>query len=125
METRIIIAGSRTFNRYSYAENKILQYIAENGINFSDIVVVSGCADGADKIGELFAQKHNIKVKKFPADWEKYGKTAGFIRNEQMANFALLENGILIAFWDGKSSGTKHMIQTARNKGIAVKVIIV
>ena len=55
----------------------------------------------------------------FPANWNKFGKSAGFRRNEQMAEVA----DALIAFWDGKSHGTKHMIEIMENKKLLVKVI--
>lgn len=76
--------------------------------------VVSGCARGADTVGEMFAEMRKIPVDKYPADWHNHGKSAGPIRNLQMAN----ESGAvgLIALWDGKSPGTKHMISVAQQK---------
>ena len=65
------------------------------------------------------AKDNNISLMCFPADWNKYGKRAGYIRNEQMAK----EADALIAFWDGKSKGTKHMIDIARSKGLLIRVI--
>lgn len=124
---RIIVAGSRTFNRYEYLEDKILKFIKENNLKLSNIEIISGTANGADKLGEKFAEKHNIKCIKFPAEWDKLGKQAGFVRNTKMANFAIENNnkGILIAFWDGKSSGTKHMIETAKKKELEVKIFVI
>lgn len=80
--------------------------------------VVSGAARGADSLGELFAKENNIPVKQFPADWNAHGRAAGPIRNRQMAEYA----DVLIAFWDGKSPGTKNMIETMLKKGKIVKV---
>jgi len=80
--------------------------------------VVSGCARGADRVGELFAEMRQIPVDKYPADWDTYGKRAGVIRNSQMANVA---QG-LVALWDEQSPGTRHMIETARNKKLPIVV---
>ena len=69
-------------------------------------------------MGEFGALHHDSPVKKFPADWGGLGKRAGYLRNEQMADYA----DALIAVWDGKSKGTKHMIDSAASKGLIVKV---
>jgi hypothetical protein len=75
--------------------------------------IVSGGANGADKLGELFAKKHNIETIIYKPDWKKYGKSAGFLRNHDIINAA--DN--VIAFWDGVSNGTKHDIDIATQKG--------
>lgn len=123
----IIIAGSRTFDNYEYLKKKVLNFISEKQIELSNICIISGTARGADKMGEDFAKELNLQLKCFPADWDKYGKQAGFIRNTQMANYAIEDDnqGILIAFWDGKSSGTKHMIEIAKKKELEVKIFII
>ena len=64
-------------------------------------------------LGAEWAANHGVPLQHFPAYWDKYGKSAGFIRNAEMGEYA----DALIAFWDGVSPGTKHMIQTMkRNK---------
>lgn len=83
-------------------------------VNISE--VVSGCAIGIDKAGEKFAKEHNIKVTQFPANWNKYKKSAGFKRNEEMADYA----DALLVIWNGTSNGTKHMIETMHNKKKAI-----
>jgi len=75
---------------------------------------------GADRLGEQWASKHGIPVKQFPAQWRKHGHSAGYKRNETMADNA----DALIALWDGKSRGTKHMIDIARRKGLPVYVLV-
>ena len=67
----------------------------------------------------------NILLKKFPANWDLYGKRAGYIRNEQMAKYAMSDNsyGVLIAFWDGKSRGIKHMIDLANKYGLEIHIV--
>jgi hypothetical protein len=79
--------------------------------NYTDIEVVSGCARGADQLGERWADERGYPVKRFPADWHKHGKRAGYLRNEEMAGYATH----LVAFWDGRSRGTKHMIDLGHN----------
>jgi hypothetical protein len=83
--------------------------------------VVCGCARGADQLGAWWAKINRIPVKQYPADWEEYGRYAGVRRNHQMADNA----DALIAFWDGKSRGTEHMIDTARKHNLKIAVVIV
>lgn len=101
---KIVIAGSRNFNNYDFLENKINELIKNKQIDITEIV--SGKAKGADFLGEKYASLNNISIKEFPANWNLYGKKAGFLRNQEMGNYA----DVLIAFWDGNSKGTKHMI---------------
>ena len=113
---RTIVAGSRDFDDYDMLENTM------NGFAkciSSEITVVSGTARGADRLGEMWAQKHDLRVRAFPADWNTYGARAGYLRNVQMAEYA----EALVAFWDGESKGTKHMIDTALEKGLIVLVV--
>jgi hypothetical protein len=81
--------------------------------------VVSGKARGADTWGEYWAKQNKIPVKAFPAEWDKYDKSAGYRRNGDMALYAK-PNGALIALWDGESRGTKHMIDLATAAGLRV-----
>lgn len=83
---------------------------------------------GADTLGERFAKENGYPIKYFPADWNKYGKAAGVIRNEEMAKYAAEyededDEGILVAFWDGKSRGTKNMIDNAEKYGLAQYIV--
>lgn len=95
---KTIVAGSRNFTNYPYLD------IVLGEFDISEIVC--GLAKGADLLGKQYALENGIKVKEFPADWKKYGKSAGFKRNKQMGDYA----EFLIAFWDGESKGTKQMI---------------
>jgi hypothetical protein len=111
---KVIIAGGRSFNDY-----KLLCEKCDKALSLkSDIEIVSGTANGADKLGEKYAKEKGYSVKQFPANWDKYGKGAGYIRNEEMAKYS----DALIAFWDGQSKGTKHMIDLANRYGLMVKV---
>ena len=111
---KVIVAGGRDFSDYQLLVEKCDKYLA----NKANIEIVSGTAKGADSLGERYANEKGYSVKTFPADWGAFGKRAGYLRNEQMANYA----NALIAFWDGESRGTKHMIDIATEKGLLVKV---
>ena len=106
---KVIIAGSRTFNNYGYFKEKMLE--VQKQIDIDEII--SGMAKGSDLMGAYWGERHNIPVKKFYADWGKYGNAAGYIRNVEMAQAA----DFLIAFRDGKSKGTKHIIDTMKKQG--------
>ena len=113
---KIIIAGSRDFNDYEFLKKKLVNL---RDLFIDDDVIISGHARGADALGERFAKEYNIPLKLFPADWNKYGKSAGYIRNKEMADNA----DVLVAFWDGKSRGTKNMINIAIDKGLEVHIV--
>ena len=125
---RIIIAGSREFDDYELLKIEVLRLIKEmrdEGYIFKkrDIEIISGTARGADKLGERFAKEFKIKCTRMAADWDKYKKRAGYLRNAQMSAYAKEDKvGILVAFWNG-SRGTKHMIDLANKDGLKVKVI--
>ena len=118
---RIIVAGSRDFNDYLLLQTKLTDYLLP--LTDGEIEIISGTARGADTLGEQYESAHNLKCVKFPATWADYGKRAGYIRNGEMAKYASEEHGVLFAFWDGKSSGTKHMINFAYKYGLEVHVI--
>ena len=114
---RIIIAGSRDFDDYSFLQSKCLPIIERLMVNH-EVIIMSAHAKGADLLGERFAEEHGLKFEVYPADWKTHYRSAGFRRNEQMGDIA---NG-LIAFWKGESHGTKHMIEYARSKEVDVNV---
>lgn len=122
---RVIVAGSRDFNDFSLVEKSLMMYFKEHKLHRVDVEIISGTARGADRLGEIFANKYNLKLTKFPADWDYYGKSAGYIRNEQMAKYASKENGILFAFWNGTSRGTKHMIDLANKYNLNIETIYI
>ncbi|MDD2660952.1 MAG: SLOG family protein [Methylococcales bacterium] len=111
---RIIIAGTRTVKEHQVRE--ALSLCPWSGFASA---IVSGTANGADEYGERWAEEQNLIVHRFPADWEKYGKSAGPIRNKVMAANA---EG-LVAVWDGKSKGTANMIKLAADSGLRVFVL--
>lgn len=109
----VIIVGGRDFKDYEtlYEEcNRIL----ETYITFRTVHIISGTARGADRLGDRFAKEQNLHPILMPAQWKRYGKSGGVKRNEEMAKIA----DLAIIFWDGKSRGTKNMIDQAEKKGI-------
>ena len=131
---KVIIAGGRTFDRYDTVRKVLDAKFKE------PFIVVSGCADGADRLGERYARENNLVVEQHPADWKNlnavpchikhnsrgaYNALAGHNRNREMLQ-SVLDNpdgGCLVAFWDGKSPGTRNMIHIAREAGLQVHVI--
>jgi len=121
---KIIIAGSRDFHDYELLKIEVNKFIDEYKTTLSSsdnnsISIVSGHARGADKLGEQYAREHNHFCYVMSADWDKYGKRAGYLRNASMAK----EADALIAFWDGQSRGTYHMIELAKKENLKIKVI--
>lgn len=112
---KVIIAGSRDITDRVIVAKAIL----ESRFNFTE--VVSGTARGVDRLGEIFACSKGYSVKKFPANWTEYGKAAGHIRNREMAQYA----DALLAVWDGKSRGTKNMIEEMEKLGKPVHIYFV
>lgn len=109
---RTIIAGSRQITD----ETLITDTLARLAWPITEII--SGGAVGADRLGEAWAARHGIPVRRFPADWARYGKGAGPVRNREMA----LAADALVAFWDGRSAGTRNMIELARKQHLQVHV---
>lgn len=110
---KTIIAGGRDFSNYQFLSESCKLFIPKI------TKVISGTAKGADQLGEKFAKENSIEILYFKPDWNKFGKSAGFIRNEEMAKNA----DMLIAFWDGKSKGTQHMIKCATKLGLEVHIL--
>lgn len=108
---RVIIAGGRDFNDYPLLKQKCDTFLANKAKN-NKIVIVSGTAKGADRLGERYARERGYQVVRYPANWDRDGNSAGPIRNAKMAENA----DALIAFWDGNSRGTYNMIDLAANK---------
>lgn len=106
---KTIIAGSRTITDYDIVKKAV----QESGFKITE--VVSGTAKGVDSLGEQWALENGVPVKRFPADWNKHGNSAGPIRNEQMGDYS----EALIAVHNG-SKGTAHMLEYAIKKGLHV-----
>ena len=112
---RVIIAGGRDFDDYELLKKKCDQLFSERW----PTAIVCGEARGADSLGKRYANERDIPAMSFPADWDLYGKRAGYIRNKEMADNA----DALIAFWDGESRGTANMIQLARQANLPCRIV--
>ena len=117
-EYRLVIAGSRDFNDYALLSKAVDKHLGDKGDD-AKIIIISGTAPGTDQLGERYAKERGYKLECYPADWGHYGKAAGPVRNMNMANVA----DDVIVFWDGESSGTKNMIETAKAKNIPCTVV--
>ena len=114
---KIVVCGCRDFDDYLMLSKELDSYFAN--LRHYSITIVSGGANGADKLGERYARERGLKVEVHAALWEQFGKSAGVIRNQEMADIS----DAVIAFWDGESRGTKNMIECAKQANIPCKVI--
>lgn len=106
---KTIIAGSRSITDFTFLVDAVREFdVAKKEYKITE--VVCGGAKGVDKLGALWGARHNIPIRLFPADWDRYGRKAGILRNEEMAEYA----DAAIILWNGKSSGTKNMIDLAK-----------
>lgn len=119
MIKRLVIAGCRDYNNYTEAKEYI-DFCISNIRKTNDIIIISGGCRGADILGERYAMENGFKIERYPADWQKYGRAAGPKRNKEMAKLA----DYVICFWDGKSKGTKTMIDFAKELKKPLKVKI-
>jgi SLOG family YspA-like protein len=111
---RVIIAGSRSFDNNSKLMGMVMDAVLKSKFQITE--VVSGGALGVDMAGENWAHIYGVPVKLFIPDWNKYGKSAGMIRNADMVEYA----DALIVLWDGKSKGTANTIKRAKALGIPI-----
>jgi len=118
---RLIIAGGRDFSDYPRLAGVAKEVL--HGLKRRNIEIISGTARGADKLGAQFAKAHQLHLTEMPADWQRFGKSAGYRRNEAMAEYAKQSHGMLLAFWNGSSKGTYHMINLANKHGLRSVVI--
>lgn len=118
MIKRIVVAGSRNFNNWNLAK-EFIDFCIRRIKNEHTLVFMSGCCKGADKLGERYATENGYKIEYYPVNWDKYGKSAGPKRNEIMAE----KCDFVICFLDGKSNGTKSMINYSKkyNKPLRIK----
>lgn len=117
-EYKLIVAGGRDFNDYDLL-SRVLIAMADVELADKAVSIVSGMARGADALAVRFAKEHDVTLYEFPAQWDDYGKYAGYYRNKKMGNFS----DALLAFWDGKSRGTKHMIDYMQGLGKPVHIV--
>tara|TARA_E500000305_G_scaffold107369_1_gene107278 strand:+ start:52 stop:411 length:360 start_codon:yes stop_codon:yes gene_type:complete len=117
MSFDLVVAGSRDFMHYDLLE-KTLDKLLVNRVD-EGVRIISGTARGADELGQMYADKKGYDVILKPAKWNLHGRSAGYKRNVEMADIA----DAVICFWDGRSRGTKHMIDISESKDIPLRVI--
>lgn len=110
---RILVCGSREYTDGLRIRDVLGCYWSQNP------VIVHGDARGADRIAAEVAEGLGFVTEAHPADWDRHGKRAGYVRNQEM-----LDTGVdrVIAFWDGESKGTKMMIDLAKKAGVPVSI---
>lgn len=111
---RIAVVGSRGFDDY-----KLLSRVLDNFFEGTHFTLVCGMARGADLLGFKYAKRRGWDIEEYPAKWDEHGKSAGYIRNELMSRVS----DIVVAFWDGESKGTKHMITMSLENNCNLVVI--
>ena len=110
---KIIVAGGRRFNN----KEIIFRCLDSVGIK-KEYTIISGHATGVDSMAELYAKERGLGLEIYPAQWDKYGKKAGPMRNHKMA----LVSDVLIAFWDGNSRDTRSMLNYALTNQLSIIV---
>ena len=110
---KIGVVGSRGFNNYKLLKDTLDKYLSEA------TVIVSGGAKGADSLGERWANENGLETLIHLPNWDKHGKSAGFLRNYKIIE----DSNIIIAFWDGLSRGTEHTIYNARAEDKEVIIV--
>ena len=113
---KVIVAGGRDFQDFDLLTKKLDILFSKR----ADVVIISGMAKGADSLAVKYAEENKLRVSEFHANWAKHGNASGFRRNIEMARFA----DACVCFWNGKSPGTKHMIDTAKRMNLKLRVII-
>ena len=117
MKTKtLVVAGTRTNTNYALLKRHLRIYKQQ----IPNLKIVTGCARGTDALARRYAQENNLRLQVYKAEWNKYGRAAGPIRNKEMAATA----DCALLFWDNKSRGTKSMITELRKIGVqAIKIV--
>ena len=118
---RVIICGGSDFNDYNLLKNKCDYYLKNRIANGENVIVVSGGSEGADSLGEKYAKERGFNIERFTANWSKYGKRAGYLKNKQMAEVG----NACIAFMSsyGENKSAKNMVSIARENRLTVREV--
>jgi len=112
----ILVCGSRTWTDRQLIAAELMEIRSKKGLH----LVIHGAARGADRLAGIVAKELGVPVREYPANWDAYGRAAGFIRNEAMVDS---KPDLVLAFWDGRSKGTKHTVEYAQKKGIETRIV--
>ncbi len=118
METRLIVCGGTDFEDHEALKAGLDGLLSR----FERVTLVSGGARGADALAERYAAERGLEIRVFPAEWKRFGRGAGPVRNRAMLAFAREASPAVAAFWDGKSRGTANMLSLARKAGVPCHV---
>jgi len=123
METfALLVAGTRMYNNYDEF-CKIMDNSLSKVKLIYNIQIIHGGANGADTLAGIYAKNNGYDCKVFIADWNNYGKSAGYRRNSEMHSYILqFKNRGCICFWDGKSKGTQHNFKLANDGNTSLRV---
>ena len=120
VSTYCLVVGSRSFSDYELLSRELDLQLEDS----TNVVIVSGGAKGADSLAEQYADARGYQKEIFKADWKKYGRAAGPIRNEEMQKYiSQFSNRICVAFWDGKSKGTATNFKLAKKYNNSIKIV--
>ena len=118
----LLIAGTRSYDDYDEF-CRIADSMLSKIKTIYNIEIVQGGANGADKFAEIYANNHGYACKLFKADWDNYGKSAGYRRNSDMHNYIKqFEHRGCLCFWDGKSKGTQHNFKLANDNNTPLRI---
>lgn len=121
-EFGLLVAGSRTFDNYQMLSSTLDKLLSNK--QDSKIVIIEGEARGADTLAKKYAEEKGYEVRPFPADWNGWGKRAGYMRNVEMHDaLAKYEDRGCVCFWDGQSKGTKHNFLLAYKRNTPIRII--
>lgn len=109
---RVIVCGGRDFRDRKAVFDALDRLHAKRGIGF----LIQGCADGADYLAWQWGEARGVPVGSYPAEWDRYGKRAGAIRNQQMIDEGKPDG--VVAFPGGR--GTADMVRRAEAAGLKV-----
>jgi hypothetical protein len=115
---RVLVCGSRYFDDYS-SLCRWLDHLLKRVLNTHRVIIIHGACRGADTLAESYARSRGLFVEAYPADWDRYGRSAGPKRNAKMIGIA----NAVVAFWDGNSVGTRDTIERAKQKGIPLRIV--
>lgn len=112
---RYLVAGSRRFNNYFIFYRQLKWYLPQ------DAIIVNGGADGADQLAKVYAECNGHIYEAYDADWRRFGKQAGTIRNRELSKMI----AEAVFFWDGESPSTKELIEFVKQRGIKPLIVTI
>lgn len=109
---KLMITGSRSLSKNEEATRDVNETLDALLAKHADIQLLSGGARGIDKMAEAWAKERKVPVVLYLPDYKRFKRGAPLVRNQEMVDTC---DGV-VAFWDGKSKGTKFVLDRARGK---------